>query len=79
MGLTIEIPSEMEHEAIAYAKMRGKTLEVILLENLKREIEEHRSRERRVKAFEALVDNLPRLEGEPYKFKRQDAYDGETQ
>ena len=38
MSLTIQVPPAMEREAVAYAEMRGTTLETILFECLKREM-----------------------------------------
>ena len=36
-----------------------------------------RKRDLLASEFDAFVDSLPKLEGEPYKFRRADAYDEE--
>ena len=75
MSLTIQIPPAMEREAVAYAELRGTTLEAILFECLKREMDELREREKRIRDFESFVDTHAVDLGAPYKFARQDAYD----
>ena len=75
MSLTIQVPPAMEREAVAYAEMRGMTLEAILFECLKREMRERREREKRISDFESFVDAHAVDLGAPYKFVRQDAYD----
>ena len=75
MSLTIQVPPAMEREAVAYAEMRGTTLEAILFECLKREMRERREREKRISDFESFVDAHAVDLGVPYKFVRQDAYD----
>jgi hypothetical protein len=77
MSLTIQVPPAMEQEALAYAQMRGTTLEAILFECLKREMDERRAREKRISDFESFVDSHSVDLGHPYKFARQDAYDEE--
>ena len=47
MSLTIQVPPTMEQEALAYAEMRGITLEAILVECLRREMDARREREQR--------------------------------
>ena len=42
MSLTIQVPPAMEQEALAYAEMRGITLEAILVECLRREMDSYR-------------------------------------
>ena len=75
MPLTLQIPLSMEREAVAYAEMRGMTLEAILFDCLKREMTERCEREKRISDFESFVDAHAVDLGEPYKFARQDAYD----
>ena len=75
MSLTIQVPPAMEREAVAYAEMRGMTLEAILFECLKREMRERREREKRISDFESFVYAHAVDLGTPYKFVRQDAYD----
>lgn len=75
MSLTIQVPPAMEQEAVAYAEMRGTTLEAILFECLRREMDERREREKRICDFESFVDAHAVDLGHPYKFVRQDAYD----
>lgn len=75
MSLTIQVPPAMEQEAIAYAEMRGTTLEAILFECLRREMDARREHEQRISDFEAFVDSHSVDLGHSYKFSRQDAYD----
>jgi hypothetical protein len=75
MSLTIQVPPTMEQEALAYAEMRGVTLETILVECLRREMDARREREQRISDFESFVDSHSVDLGHSYRFSRQDAYD----
>ena len=75
MSLTIQVPPTIEQEALAYAEMRGITLEAILVECLRREMDARREREQRISDFESFVDSHSVDLGHSYKFSRQDAYD----
>ena len=75
MSLTIQVPPTMEQEALAYAEMRGVTLETILVECLRREMDARREREQRISYFESFVDSHSVDLGHSYRFSRQDAYD----
>ena len=69
----------MTQEAQEYATLQGTTLERMLLDCLKAELERKRKVAETMAKFDALVNKSSgRLQGKPYKFNRADAYpDGE--
>lgn len=79
MSITIDMPPVMEREVRDYVAVRGTTIERIVFSYLKNEIVQRRKKEAqcRVRRFRDLVARQTRLEGEPYVFRRQDAYEEE--
>ena len=77
MCMMLNIPPAIEAEVVDYEKSSGRSVEALLIDCLQKEFAKQRKRERLACEFEAFVDNLPKLEGEPYKFCRADAYDEE--
>ena len=78
MSITIDLPPAMTQEAQEYATTQGTTLERMLFECLKAELERKRKVAETMAKFDALVEKTStRLKGEPYKFRRADAYEPE--
>ena len=77
MCMTLNIPSAIESQVARYEESSGRTVEALIIDCLQKEFANQRKRERLAQDFEAFVDSLPKLEGEPYKFCRADAYDEE--
>ena len=77
MCMMLNVPPAIEAEGADYEKSSGPTVEELLVGCLQREFAEQRKRERLASEFDVFVSSLPKLEGEPYKFCRDDAYDRE--
>ena len=78
MCIILDLPPAMEQEAQEYAAVRGTTLERMLLDYLKAELERRRKVDALMAKFDALVEKIRgRLNGTPYKFNRADAYEPE--
>ena len=78
MSITIDLPPAMTQEAQEYATIQGTTLEQMLFECLKAELERKRKVAETMAEFDALVEKTSkRLKGESYKFRRADAYEPE--
>ena len=79
MSIMIDLPPAMAQEAREYATIRGTTLERMLFDYLKRELNRRREVEEAMSKIDALVEkSRGRLNGQPYKFNRADAYEPET-
>lgn len=75
MSIMIDLPPAMAQEAQEYATVRGTTLERMLLDCIKAEIERRRKVNETMVGLDALVmKTSKRLTGRPYKFNRADAY-----
>ena len=77
MCMMLNLPPAIEAQMPDYEKSSGRSVEALLIDCLQKEFAKQRKRELLASEFEAFVDNLPKLEGEPYKFSRADAYDDE--
>ena len=79
MSIMIDLPPAMAQEAREYATVQGTTLERMLFDYLKRELNRRREVEEAMSKLDALVEkSRGRLNGHPYKFNRADAYEPET-
>lgn len=75
MSILVDLPPAMAQEAQEYATVRGTTLERMLFDYLKTELEHRRKVDATMAALDALVlKTSSRLHGEPYTFRRADAY-----
>lgn len=77
MCMMLNVPPAIEAGVADYEKSSGKTVEQVVIDYLIKEFDEQKKREMLARQFEELVANQTPLEGEPYKFRRQDAYDEE--
>ena len=79
MSIMIDLPPAMAHEAREYATVQGTTIERMLFDCLKAELERQREADALMSKLDALVEkSRGRLNGKPYKFNRADAYESET-
>ena len=79
MSIIIDLPPAMAQEAREYATVQGTTLERMLFDCLKAELERQREADALMAKLDALVrKSSGRLNGRPYKFNRADAYEPET-
>ena len=78
MSIMLDLPPAMAHEAREYANVQGTTLERLLFDCLKAELERRRRADEIMAKLDALVlKTSKRLSGQPYKFNRADAYEPE--
>ena len=78
MSIMVDLPPAMAQEAREYATVQGTTIERMVLDCLKAELERRRKADEIMAKFDALVEKTSkRLKGEPYKFRRADAYEPE--
>lgn len=77
MCMMLNVPPALEAQMADYEKSSGQSIESLLLDCLQKEFAKQRKRERLANEFETFVNNLPKLEGMPYKFCRADAYEEE--
>ena len=77
MCMMLNIPPAIEAGVVDYEKSSGRSVESLLIDCLQKEFAKQRKRDLLASQFDAFVDSLPKLEGEPYKFRRADAYDEE--
>ena len=79
MSIMIDLPPAMAQEARDYATIRGTTLERMLFDCLKAELDRRHRADKAMAELDALVEkSRGRLNGKPYKFNRADAYEPET-
>ena len=79
MSIMIDLPPAMAQEARDYATVRGTTLERMLFDCLKAELDRRHRADKAMAELDALVEkSRGRLNGKPYKFNRADAYEPET-
>ena len=79
MSIMIDLPPAMAQEARDYATVQGTTLERMLLDCLKAELDRRHKADEAMAELDALVEKSKgRLNGKPYKFNRADAYEPET-
>ncbi len=73
------MPPVMERKVRNYVAVKGTTIERMVFRFLENEVIHRQKTEAqcRVRRFRDLVARQTRLEGEPYVFHRQDAYEGE--
>ena len=78
MSIMVDLPPAMAQEAREYATAQGTTLERMVFDCLRAELERRRKADEIMAKFDALVEKTSkRLKGEPYKFRRADAYEPE--
>ena len=77
MCMMLNIPPAIEASVMDYEKSSGKTVEQVVIDYLTKEFAEQKKREILARRFEELVEHQTPLEGAPYKFRREDAYDEE--
>ena len=78
MSIMVDLPPAMAQEAQEYATVRGTTLERLLFDYLKAELDRRHEVDEVMAKFDALVEKSHgRLNGTPYKFNRADAYEPE--
>ena len=77
MCMMLDVPPAIEAGVVDYEKSSGKTVEQVVIDYLTKEFAEQKKRENLARQFEELVEHQTSLEGEPYKFRREDAYDEE--
>ena len=74
MSIMVDLPPAMAQEAREYATVQGTTLERMVFDYLKTELERRRKADEMMAKFDALVEkSRGRLNGKPYKFNRADA------
>ena len=79
MSIMIDLTPTMAQEARDYATVRGTTLERMLFDCLKAELDRRHRADKAMAELDALVEkSRGRLNGKPYKFNRADAYEPET-
>ena len=79
MSILIDLPPAMAQEAQEYATVRGTTLERMLFDCIRAELDRRRKAEEVMAELDAMVlKTSKRLTGEPYKFRRADAYEPEV-
>lgn len=73
MCITLDLPPALEREAEEYAKERGTTLNEMVMAYIRRTLDGKDA----IRRFRSHVLEVTpaRLRGEPYKFRRADAYD----
>ena len=75
MSIVLDLPPAMAQEAQKYAAIQGTTLERMLFECLKVELERRRKVDETMsKLYTLVLRTSDRLKGEPYRFRRSDAY-----
>ena len=79
MSIMIDLPPAMAQEARDYATVQGTTLERMLFDCLKAELDRRHKADEAMAELDALVlKTSKRLTGAPYRFRRADAYEPET-
>ena len=79
MSIMIDLPPAMAQEAQEYATVRGTTLERMLFDCIKAELDRRRKADEVMAELDAMVlKTSKRLTGEPYRFRRADAYEPEA-
>ena len=79
MSIMIDLPPAMAREAQEYATVRGTTLERMLFDCIRAELDRRRKADEVMAELDAMVlKTSKRLTGEPYKFRRADAYEPEV-
>ena len=74
MCMTLDVPSAIESRVANYEKLTGRSVQQMLIDYLKRELDRADEGQLRVKRFNELLARKTKLTGTPYRFRRQDAY-----
>ena len=74
MSITVDLPPAMAQEAREYATVQGTTLERMLFDCLKAELERRHQTDLVISEFDALVEKTSSRRNHPYQFNRSDAY-----
>ena len=77
MSYTMTMEPDLRRKAEAYAARQGMTLDGIIRAYLVTIVAHETRGERRARELHEFIAAQPKLEGLPYKFSRQDAYDEE--
>ena len=77
MSYTMMMEPDLKRKAEAYAARQGMTLDGIIRAYLVTIVAHETRGERRARELHEFIASQPKLEGTPYKFSRQDAYDEE--
>jgi len=77
MSMVLEVPAVMEEQISAYEGVVGRSVQQVLLDYMQREFARVLTGRNRVSHFRDVLARQSRLSGDPYVFKRQDAYDEE--
>ena len=77
MCMMLDVPPAIETRVADYEKATGRSLRQMFLDYLQKELDRREEGRKRVQRFHELLARQTPLEGEPYKFRRADAYDEE--
>ena len=77
MSVTIDIPPAIEAQAVTYERETGVSLETLFIDYLRERFLQRQKAKGAslVRKLREIRSNQPKLEGEPYRFCRQDAYE----
>ena len=73
----LDVPAAIETRIADYEKATGRSLQQMFLDYLQKELDRREEGRKRVQRFHELLAKKTKLTGEPYRFRRQDAYDEE--
>jgi len=77
MCMMLDVPSVLEAQVADYEKATGKSVQQMLIAHMKREFSRVCEGRKRVSRFREILSRQSRIDGEPYVFHRQDAYEEE--
>jgi len=77
MCMMLDVPSALEAQVADYEKATGKSVQQVLIDYMTMEFARVCEGRKRVSRFREILSRQSRIEGEPYVFHRQDAYDEE--
>lgn len=77
MSIMMTIPPALEVQTASYVQENGTSLEAMFLEYLRDRLQKNQRSKgsELIRKLRAIREEQPKLEGEPYRFRRQDAYD----
>ena len=79
MSIMIDVPPALEVQTACYVRENGTSLEAMFVEYLQERLRKSQKAKGvdLIRKLRAIRDDQPKLEGEPYRFRRQDAYEEE--
>ena len=79
MSIMMNIPPALEVQTACYMRENGTSLETMFVEYLQERLRKNQKAKGAdlIRKLRAIRDDQPKLEGEPYQFHRQDAYEEE--